>query len=137
VLSKSWGYAVRALVKMAATHDDLKRRWSAEELAEAASLPPSFLAKILQQLTAANLVASSRGRGGGVRLARDPKEIRLSEVVAATEEGDPFSLDSAGLEDATPKLLAELNERWHPYKNAVREFLVETTLADLMEREGF
>lgn len=70
MLSKSWGYSVRALVKLAETHGDEKRRWSSEELAEAANLPASFLAKLLQELNAAGVTQSVRGRSGGVRLAR-------------------------------------------------------------------
>lgn len=132
MLSKSWGYSVRALVKLAETHDDVKRRWSSEELAEAANLPASFLAKLLQELHAAGVTQSVRGRSGGVRLARPPQMIRLSDIAAITEEDAPFSLDGAGLEEASEELRANIGRRWKPYRRAVREFLSETTLADLL-----
>ncbi|MFH0882026.1 MAG: Rrf2 family transcriptional regulator [bacterium] len=131
MLSKTWGYAVRAMVWMVRTHGDPKRRWSSDELAEAAGLPPSFLAKVMQQLTAAGLVESTRGRGGGIRLARDPATIRLYDIAALTEDRTEFDLDGAGLEDAAPELLDELHLRWQPYGRAVREFLAATTIADL------
>lgn len=131
MLSKSWGYAVRAMVRMASTHADPKHRWSSDELAEAAGLPPSFLAKVMQQLTASGLVESTRGRGGGIRLARDPSSIRLYDIAASTEDQVEFNLNEAGLEDASPELLAELGRRWQPYGRALREFLAATTIADL------
>jgi Rrf2 family protein len=137
MLSKTWGYSVRALSVLATTHDDPKRRWSSEELADKAGLPASFLAKVLQELHAAGLTQSVRGRGGGVRLARDPSEIRLSEIAAVTEDEEPFRLEGAGLEDAAPALAAEINRRWTPYRRAMREFLSETTLADLSGTESF
>jgi Rrf2 family transcriptional regulator, iron-sulfur cluster assembly transcription factor len=131
MLSKSWGYAVRAMVRMAETHSDPKHRWSSDELAEAAGLPPSFLAKVMQQLTAAGLVESVRGRGGGIRLARNPSAIRLYDIALSTEDNVDFGVDGAGLEDAAPELLDELHRRWHPYGQAIREFLALTTIADL------
>jgi len=132
MLSKSWGYAVRAMVRMAGTHSDPKRRWSSDELAEAAGLPPSFLAKVMQQLTAAGLIESTRGRGGGIRLARDPGTIRLYDIAASTEDQTDFDLRDAGLEDAEPGVLEELHLRWQPYGRVMREFLVATSIADLI-----
>jgi Rrf2 family protein len=137
MLSKSWGYSVRALTLLATTHADEKRRWSSDELAEKAGLPSSFLAKLLQELHAAGLTNSQRGRGGGVRLSRDPAEIRLSDIAAVTEDETPFKLHEAGLEEADPALLGEIEVRWRPYRRAVREFLAETTLADLATAASF
>ncbi len=48
-------------------------------------IPPSFLAKIISQLSIAGLLHTSRGARGGVTLARDPKDITLLEVVEAID----------------------------------------------------
>lgn len=132
-LSKSWGYGVRALVHLASTHHDANYRWQAESLAEAGNLPSSFLSKVLSQLASAGLLSSSRGRGGGVRLARDPREIRLYDIATATEESLTFDLDDAGFEDASESIRVALDKRWAPYQRGLVEFLTETTLADLLE----
>ena len=39
----------------------------------------------MQRLVEQGLIESTRGRGGGVRLARPPREINVAEVVRATE----------------------------------------------------
>ncbi|RMD88104.1 MAG: Rrf2 family transcriptional regulator [Alphaproteobacteria bacterium] len=62
---------------------------SARRLAEYFALSVSYLAKVLQQLSAAGLVASRRGPGGGYGLARSPDEITLREIVEAIEGTSP------------------------------------------------
>jgi Rrf2 family protein len=58
---------------------------SAKDLAEAYGLPQEALAKILQQLARAKLVAPQRGTNGGYMLARDAGEISAFEVIQAIE----------------------------------------------------
>ena len=130
--SKSWGYGVRALVRLAGTYEDPEYRWQAGELADAAKLPSSFLSKVLHQLTSAGLVDSARGRGGGVRLAAPPEDIRLIDIARATEDTDALNLAAAGFEEATEELRKAIQERWRPYERGMLEFLAETTIADLL-----
>jgi len=55
------------------------------ELSETTGVPRSFLAKILQQLTAASIVESFRGVHGGFRLAQSPEQTSLYEVYLQME----------------------------------------------------
>lgn len=47
----------------------------------------NHIAKVAQELARAGLVATRRGRNGGVVLAREPEAITLGEVVRAMEPG--------------------------------------------------
>ena len=51
-------------------------------------MPPAYLAKALQALTAAGITESRPGPRGGYRLARPPAEITLLEVVLAVDGDD-------------------------------------------------
>ncbi len=51
-------------------------------------VPPAYLAKHLQALTAAGITASSSGPLGGYRLARPPAEISVLDVVLAVDGDD-------------------------------------------------
>jgi Rrf2 family protein len=73
-------YAVRALVDLAAHPNS-----SVREIAARTGIPGPHLAKVVQALARASLVETSRGRKGGVWLARSPSEIRLIDVVEAVQ----------------------------------------------------
>ena len=48
-------------------------------------MPPAYLAKALQALTAAGITESRPGPLGGYRLARPPAEVTLLEIVLAVD----------------------------------------------------
>ena len=55
------------------------------EVAESFDISRSHLTKIVQQLAADNLLETSRGRGGGMRLMRPAKEINAGAMVRTSE----------------------------------------------------
>ncbi|MBU2581995.1 MAG: Rrf2 family transcriptional regulator [Alphaproteobacteria bacterium] len=63
------------------------RSVSTREIADALDLSFDHLAKAAQLLSRHGFVIASRGRGGGMRLARDPIEISIGKVVRLTEAG--------------------------------------------------
>ncbi|MBS1850295.1 MAG: Rrf2 family transcriptional regulator [Acidobacteria bacterium] len=58
---------------------------SAKDVAEAYSIPPEALAKILQRLVKAGLLVSQHGTNGGYTLARAPHTISAFEVIRAID----------------------------------------------------
>jgi Rrf2 family transcriptional regulator, nitric oxide-sensitive transcriptional repressor len=56
------------------------------EIARTMEISEDHLAKIVQRLVRLGYVQTSRGRLGGVRLARDPAEINLGQLVRVTEK---------------------------------------------------
>lgn len=58
-------------------------------LAEFFEVPRDYLAKQLQALSKVGIVESTRGPGGGYRLARRASEISLLDIVEAIEGRDP------------------------------------------------
>jgi len=82
-ITRQADYAVRAVIYLA--HLDGSERAATSIVAEEQHIPPSFLAKIISQLSIAGLLHTSRGARGGVTLAREPKDITLLEVVEAID----------------------------------------------------
>ncbi|MDL4776748.1 RrF2 family transcriptional regulator [Actinomadura xylanilytica] len=62
---------------------------SAAQLAQYFDLPAAYLAKQLQALTRAGLLAATTGPRGGFRLARPTSEITLLEIVEAVAGASP------------------------------------------------
>ena len=54
-------------------------------IAKEKSIPPSFLAKIVSQLSVAGLLKTSRGARGGVSLAKPAEAISLLDVIEAID----------------------------------------------------
>ncbi|MFC2055349.1 RrF2 family transcriptional regulator [Chloroflexota bacterium] len=82
-ITRQADYAVRAVLFLARLGPDRMAATSA--IAEDQRIPPSFLAKIVSQLSVAGLLKTSRGARGGVSLARPAEEISLLEVVEAID----------------------------------------------------
>ncbi len=82
-ITRQADYAVRAVLYLSGL--DNGRRAPTSEIAQEQHIPPSFLAKIVSQLSVAGVVQTSRGARGGVSLARTSDEISLLEVVEAID----------------------------------------------------
>lgn len=56
-----------------------------QEIAAQYNVPYNHLNKVVHHLSKAGWVAASRGRGGGLRLAVPPQELRIGAVARSTE----------------------------------------------------
>lgn len=88
-ITRQADYALRAMLYL--TQLEPNQRAATSQIAEEQHIPPSFLAKIISQLSIAGLIHTSRGARGGVSLARPPEEISILEVVEAID--GPLSLN--------------------------------------------
>ena len=82
-ITRQADYAVRAVLHLARINGN--QRAATSQVAQEQHIPPSFLAKIISQLSIAGLLHTSRGARGGVTLAREPKDITLLEVIEAID----------------------------------------------------
>lgn len=82
-ITRQADYAVRAVLYLSRMGNN--QRAATSTVAQEQNIPPSFLAKIISQLSIAGLLHTSRGARGGVTLAREPKEITLLEVIEAID----------------------------------------------------
>ncbi len=76
-------YGVRLMVELGRRAEDGPVALGA--IAEAETLPLSYLEHLVAKLREAGLVSSTRGAHGGYRLARPAEEITMLEVVEALE----------------------------------------------------
>jgi len=76
-------YGLRMLILLAL---EPERLHTIEEVSGRYGISRNHLMKVAMTLTQAGFVESVRGRGGGLRLARPPSEVRLGAVVRATED---------------------------------------------------
>ncbi|MGI9426284.1 MAG: Rrf2 family transcriptional regulator [Hyphomicrobiaceae bacterium] len=77
-------YAVMAMSDLAKHGEE--RAVALSEIADRQDLSEAYLGRLFGQLRQSGLVESTRGRGGGYRLARPADEIMVAEVMAAVDE---------------------------------------------------
>jgi Rrf2 family protein len=95
-ITRQADYAMRAVLYLAKL--GVERKAATSQIAEEEHIPPSFLAKIVSQLSVAGLLHTSRGARGGVSLARSPEKITLLEVIEAID--GPILLNECVLDAA-------------------------------------
>jgi len=129
-LTKQTSYAIRILIHCALAGDRFVR---AADVARLDGITEYNVAKIVPILVRGGFITTSRGRAGGLKLARPPVEISIGDVLRVTEtthvEADCVGGTSltCGIKKAAPinRLLGEALE-------AFVGVLDKHTLADLI-----
>ena len=85
-----------ALVGLADLARRAPEKASARQLAESSHVPLPMLMNILKELVAGGMVISTRGINGGYRLAKDPGEITLRELIQTIEGPINLTICCAG-----------------------------------------
>lgn len=75
-------YALRLLMHVG-RHP--QRLCTIAEIAQAHAISEAHLMKVTHQLAQQGWIATQRGKGGGMRLARAPQDIRVGDVVRGME----------------------------------------------------
>ena len=123
-------YACVAVMELAAsygTDEPVRIRM----IANAHGIPSRFLVQILLQLKNAGIVSSTRGAAGGYRLAQDPGQITLAEVMSVIE--GPRDSFSSSIANPTPASRV-LADAWNEAAAAQHQILENVNFADLLER---
>jgi Rrf2 family protein len=78
LITRDTDYAIRALVFIAGRGDSMV---SVPELVRELRIPRPFLRKLLQMLSAAGILRSFKGIGGGFRIVRPASSIYITDVI--------------------------------------------------------
>jgi Rrf2 family protein len=122
-------YAVRAVIELADSSQQSPRK--VDQVAQAQSIPVSFLENILTQLRSAGIVRSQRGPEGGYWLARPAAELDLARVIRAVE-GPLVGVRGQRPEEVSYEGSAEcLQQVWIALRANLRKVLEHVTVADV------
>jgi Rrf2 family protein len=134
LLSKACEYGIRAVLHLTrqtdATYVPIRT------VSDALGIPYHFLAKVVQTLTQAGVLTSSRGPHGGIALARPGSRVTLEEVVLASDGAGIFTECVLGLPGCGERKPCPLHEQWAPARDRVHRMFSEASLAEMAERMG-
>jgi len=126
-------YSLRVLIYLASKGKGEKA--TITEIAEAYGVSRNHLTKVIHQLGKMGVIKTIRGRGGGMVLYKDPRDIIIGEVVRETEE-DFYLVECFDRQRnqcvITPT--CELKSVFHEALVAYLDVLDSYTLADIVTR---
>lgn len=125
-LTKYTDYAMRVLFFLATKPDGYG---TVSEVADAYKISRNHLVKVVQDLVKFGYVESTRGRGGGMKLAQNPAKIVLGQVVRKMEP-DMHLIDCVGCEVAS---VCKLPGPLHKAISAFIHVLDEYSLSDIIQ----
>jgi Rrf2 family iron-sulfur cluster assembly transcriptional regulator len=131
-LSTKGRYAVMAMTDLAGRQGD--RAVTLADIAERQEISLSYLEQLFARLRRRGLVKSTRGPGGGYRLAMPAEETRIVDIVLAVDEPlhatrcgghETMGCMSKGERCLTHDLWAEMGRQ-------VQDYLASVSLADVL-----
>ena len=87
-LSCKVDYACIAMLELAMRHK-LGKPTSVNEIAISQNIPIRYLDQVMAMLRRSGLITSQRGAKGGYHLAREPWQIKLTDIVVALDGESP------------------------------------------------
>ena len=124
MLSQTAIYAIRAMGYLAG--QDTSEPVLSSLIADKMEIPQNFLSKILNRLSQARLIETTRGRNGGVKLARPATEIKLHDIVNHFMTVDDYKKCMLGLNQCDGS--CGLHLRWRIISEQYDKILNETTI---------
>ncbi len=82
-LTRASSYALHAVAYMVQQKSD--KPVASHHIAHARGIPERFLLKVLKPLVSARVLLSIKGPNGGYRLARQPNDISMLEILEAVD----------------------------------------------------
>ena len=129
-LTRFTDYSLRVLIYLGLKDDG---RVTIREISDAYGISRNHLMKVVSLLTRMGYLDARRGPGGGIALARPPKEIVIADVVRDMEDDlnlvECFCEDGACAIKPMCKLKTALNQALAAYLDTLERY----TLLDLLK----
>ena len=135
MISTKGRYALRIMVDLA-LHDG-EEPVSVRAIAQRQAISGKYMEQIISVLTRAGLLRSVRGAQGGYRLAKEPQEITVGDIIDATE--GPLSISDCLNDEGCCQRSGQCRTRrvWEYLSTSINDVLQSITLRDMLEQERF
>ena len=130
-ISTKGRYALRIMIDLAVNGNG--NYISLKSIADRQGISNKYLEQIISLLNKAGFLEVARGNAGGYRLAREPKEYTVGDILRASE-GDlspVYCLTDEG--ECVKKNDCKTYDFWEGLDNVINEYVDSKTLEDLLE----
>lgn len=133
-LSTKGRYGTRLMLNLALHHNDNQKATILKNVSDEEEISIRYLEQIIIPLKINKLVKSIRGAGGGYILARDPADIKLSEILHALE-GTCCLVECVEDDEYCERTKnCATHEVWEEASLMLKDYFENISLADLVKR---
>ena len=137
LISTKGRYALRVLIELAETTGAKSYR-RLDSVAQAQGISEKYLESIVNLLMKAKLIQGLRGRGGGYRLTRAPKDYTIREILEVTEGSlAPVSCIECQDGHCVREDICKTLPMWNQLSSVINNYLEGISLQDLIDGEKF
>jgi transcriptional regulator, Rrf2 family len=134
-ISTKGRYALRLMVDLAEHRDS--GFIALKDVAKRQNISKKYLEQIVPVLNGAGLLATNRGNRGGYRLAKEPKEYTVGDILRITEGSiAPVSCLDSEINLCERKNFCQTLYVWEGLYKVVNEYLDGITVQDIVDKIG-
>ena len=134
-ISTKGRYALRLMVDLAEHKDS--GFIALKDVAKRQNISKKYLEQIVPVLNGAGLLATNRGNRGGYRLAKEPKEYTVGDILRITEGSiAPVSCLDSEINLCERKNFCQTLYVWEGLYKVVNEYLDGITVQDIVDKIG-
>ncbi|MBN8693140.1 MAG: Rrf2 family transcriptional regulator [Bacteroidetes bacterium] len=131
MFSKACEYAIRATIYVA-EQSNLGKRVSLKEIAAAIDSPEAFTAKILQQLSRAEIIDSVKGPSGGFSIEKKKAhQLKIGKIVLAIDGDSIYKGCGLGFKECSEKRPCPVHHKFKKVRDELRHMLETTSIYEL------
>lgn len=134
-ISTKGRYALRLMVDLAEHKDN--GFIALKDVAKRQNISKKYLEQIVPVLNGAGLLATNRGNRGGYKLAKEPKEYTVGDILRITEGSiAPVSCLDSEVNPCERKNFCQTLYVWEGLYKVVNEYLDSITVQDIVDKIG-
>ena len=135
LFSKSFGYAIRAILHMAEKKES-GRYIKADEIAGSLDIPRHFLSKVMKSMAKKKILHSSKGPTGGFSVSEETWQMPLYQIALITKDVPEMNRCMLTFQTCDLQKPCPLHANLEKINLEILHFLNHTTIADLINKEN-
>ena len=135
-ISTKGRYAIRVMIDL--SEHNSGNFITLMDIAERQGISEKYLESIVSVLSKNDFLISLRGKGGGYKLARQPEEYTVGEILRLTEGSfAPVACLEKKPNRREKAMQCKTLKMWEGFEKVINEYFDNITVADLLEDRQF
>ena len=117
-LPKTIQDAIKMMIYLTMNRDSKN---SVSIISKKCNISKTYLAKIVQQLSSNKLIITTKGRYGGIRLSKDPRKIKITDIALSIRKSSHKEMCIIGIDECNDMVHCPIHPAWKIIKKKIFE----------------